>query len=158
MTTITLCLAAMSMLHPSAVTDQRWDTCRDIVHEARAQGVPPQVALAVAYVESRYNPDAISRAGALGPIQVLPQWHCPDGTAEGCDLIAEGIGLMRRLRLRHGNWLDAWCHYSSGTKCTNSGRRYADKVERKYRTLIIMLVARGVWVDPGLRPPRRLIR
>lgn len=156
MTAVILCLSALSMLQPQHRTPERWDTCHAIAAEARAQGVPPHVALAVAYVESRYNPAAVSPAGALGALQVLPKWHCPDGTAQGCDLIAEGIGLIRRLRLRLGNWYDAWCHYSSGTVCTESGRRYADKVAARYRALSGLLLARGAWVDGGLRPPGRL--
>ena len=156
MTAAILCLSALSMLQPRARTPERWDTCNAIVDEARAQGVPAHVALAVAYVESRYNPAAVSPAGAVGPLQILPKWHCPTRTADGCDLVAEGVRLLHRHRYRWGDWHTVWCHYSAGTRCTDSGRRYADKVQTRYRALSAALLAQGVWVDEGLRPPRRL--
>ena len=41
--------------------------------EARAEGVPPEVAAAVIYVESRFRPDRIGGVGEVGLMQVRPR-------------------------------------------------------------------------------------
>ena len=44
----------------------------DIEREARINGIPPSLISAVIYEESRFNKDAISKAGALGLMQIMP--------------------------------------------------------------------------------------
>jgi soluble lytic murein transglycosylase-like protein len=44
---------------------------RTIVAEARAAGLDPLLVLAVIHVESSFDPDALSRAGAVGLMQLL---------------------------------------------------------------------------------------
>ena len=148
---ILVCAMAVSMIH-NAPPD-RWVTCAELVEESRAQGVPPHLTVAVAMVESRLNAEAVSPAGAVGPIQILPKWHCPGRKAEGCDLVRQGVSLLRRLRVKYGSWDLAWCHYSAGTRCTERGRAYAGKV-RSWLTLL--WATPGVRMDEGLRPPGRL--
>ena len=159
---IIYCLAALSMLRPEYRTHERWDTCEEIVQEAQNQGVPPHVALAVGFVESRYNPAARSPAGALGPLQIIPKWHCPGRVAEGCDLVQRAIRLLHRYRYRWGDWPESFCRYSAGVRCTEKGREYAVKVLVRSETLRILLLTLSVagvttvWIDEGLRPPRAL--
>lgn len=45
-----------------------------IIAEAIKQGFNPDIALAVAKVESNYNPNAIGRRGEVGLYQILPQF------------------------------------------------------------------------------------
>ena len=44
-----------------------------IVHEAHAAGIDPQLAAAVMWVESGYDPYAVSDAGAAGLMQLMPK-------------------------------------------------------------------------------------
>jgi soluble lytic murein transglycosylase-like protein len=44
-----------------------------LADSAERNGVAPALVEAVAYVESRFDPNAISRAGAVGPMQLMPQ-------------------------------------------------------------------------------------
>lgn len=46
-----------------------------IAHEASLQGLDPAVALAVAEVESNYNPKATGKHGEVGLFQLHPKWH-----------------------------------------------------------------------------------
>ena len=148
---ILVCVMAVSLIH-NAPPD-RWVTCSDLVEESRAQGVPPHLTVAVAMVESRLNAEAVSSAGALGPIQILPKWHCPGRKSEGCDLIHQGVALLRKLRVKYGSWDLAWCHYSAGTRCTEHGQRYARKVRG---WLLALWATPCVMMDEGLRPPGKL--
>lgn len=147
-----LCVAAISMMHN--VPEDRWDTCVELVDEAERQGVPPNVVVAVAMVESRLNAKAVSPAGAVGPIQVLPKWHCQGRTAVGCNLIETGVSLLKRLRVKYDSWELAWCHYSAGTRCTERGKLYAGKVRR----WLVALWVSCPWViqDGGMLPPAEL--
>ncbi len=43
-----------------------------VVHEANDMGVSPSLALALAHVESNFNPRALSHKGARGVLQIMP--------------------------------------------------------------------------------------
>ena len=43
-----------------------------IIREATAQGIPPELADAVAMVETGYRPDAVGSSGEIGLMQVMP--------------------------------------------------------------------------------------
>ena len=154
--TAILCLVALSTFAPRHQTPERLDTCAEIVRAAEREGVPPHIALAVGYVESRYTPTARSGAGAVGAMQIIPRWICPGRTLVGCDPVLEGVRLLRRSYLRRGSWTLVFCHYSAGTRCTDSGRRYADKVNTRRAVLSVLLTAHGLRLDAGLRPPKML--
>lgn len=48
--------------------------CRRIAIAARQQGVPPEIAVAVAYKETRFRPGLVGPGGELGPLQAKPRW------------------------------------------------------------------------------------
>ena len=54
---------------------QRWSFA--IESAAHKAGIDPRLLAAVTWAESRFNPDAVSSAGAIGLTQLMP------GTAEG---------------------------------------------------------------------------
>lgn len=115
-----------------------------VIEEAERQGVPAHLALAVARVESNFNPDAVSRAGALGVMQIMPQ------TAEDelgisryrlhdpATNVRAGVRFLRHLiETYDGRWDIALSHYNggSGVKTGYGGyrvlpatRRYVDQV------------------------------
>ena len=139
--TAILCLVLLSGL-------PRHDTCHAVAAEAQRQGVPVTVALAVGWQESRMNPDAVSKRGAVGPMQVLSKWHPGDPTEAG-------IALLRRLYVKHGDWHRALCGYASGVVCRPAGERYARRVAA--RVLWLQLLTPGGSWPAALNPPRRLM-
>ena len=56
-----------------AKTPSRHDIKIMVVDEAQNSIVPPEIALAVAKVESNFNPSALSSAGARGVMQIMPK-------------------------------------------------------------------------------------
>jgi soluble lytic murein transglycosylase-like protein len=73
--------------------------------EAARQGVDPALALAVASVESDFNPGAVSRTGAVGVMQLMPRtarWLAarlgrPVDRADPADNIVGGVAFLRFL-------------------------------------------------------------
>lgn len=45
-----------------------------IYHEARLAGLSPEIVLALIQVESAFQPEAVSSAGAVGLMQIMPFW------------------------------------------------------------------------------------
>lgn len=110
---------------------ERTAVCMEVAEAAQARGEDWELMVSLAFEESRFVP-AESSAGAIGPMQILPQYFCADG-ADGCDLVQAGLDAWRA-------WLEtvseddpspvstALCRYNSGNGCTSSGRRYARRV------------------------------
>ena len=122
---------ALRLEHAAGIAVRAW-TCLDVAREARAQGVEPTLAVAVAWHESRFDAVAESSMGARGPMQAIPRWWCPRGTAEGCDLTAAGVSALRSYLAQHGEGRGL-CHYNAGNKCGHRGRRYAASVLARAR-------------------------
>lgn len=54
--------------------NQRTDLIKTIRYEAQRVGVDPQIVFALIEVESNFRVDAVSPAGAIGLMQVMPFW------------------------------------------------------------------------------------
>jgi len=119
----------------------RIHTCVQVAEEAEHQGVPASLVIALSYVETRFNPNAISRSGAIGPLQVLPKYVCQDDGP--CDLIVEGVFMLRRWARRAHRRLgrrrvrdrDALAMYHGGNNPGPVSYRYADKILRLKKQL-----------------------
>ena len=135
------------LLAPTASATYYYDT-KDIqqrvITQAKRQNVDPSLALAIAKVESNFNPKALSHAGAKGVMQIMPQ------TAEQVfgvhrnrlfdpDVNIElGVKFIKKLIERYNGRLDiALSHYNGGSGVKNSHgelkvmaatRHYVDKV------------------------------
>jgi soluble lytic murein transglycosylase-like protein len=108
---------------------ESWSTCVEVSSAATLDDVPPDLAVSLAWHESAFRRDMVSRAGAAGPMQVIPRWACPRGQADGCDLVRAGTRTLARLVRRHGPER-AVCHYNAGNVCGRRAARYARAVVR----------------------------
>lgn len=118
---------------------QTADMIRD---EAKKQGVPVDFALAIAYTESRINPNVgVSSAGALGPLQVL------HGTARQFDPsltreqvkdprinIPLGISYLKLGLIQSGNNIHtAAARYEAGLASRRTASKYSHMVVDRMR-------------------------
>jgi soluble lytic murein transglycosylase-like protein len=91
----------------------------DAVHcEARRVGIPPEIVLAVMDVESRFDRFAVSPAGAVGLMQVMPFWPRELGmTNDQLVRIADNVRMGTTilgyyLRKERGNYQRALQRYN----------------------------------------------
>lgn len=88
-----------------------------IVQQANAQGVPSSIALAVAQIESAFNPSAVSPVGAQGVFQLMPGTAAQLGVTDPFDPqqnIAGGIAYLQQLYKKYGDWSTALAAYNWG--------------------------------------------
>lgn len=81
------------------------DSWQDLISaEAKKQGLDPRLALAVASVESSFDPGAVSSAGARGLMQLMPATARALGVNidDPADNIRGGVTLLKQLLDQHG--------------------------------------------------------
>jgi len=101
--------------------------CVDVVLAARARGVDPRLAVSVAWHESRMAPNDESSAGAVGPMQVVPRWWCPEGRRAGCDVVDAGMEALATYTGRYG-LREGLARYNAGNDPGPRAWEYADGV------------------------------
>ena len=79
--------------------------------------LPPDLVLALIEVESRFDPWAVSPAGAVGLMQVMPFWPSQLGVQNQLVRVAPNIRmgceiLRYYLRAEHRNWSRALARYN----------------------------------------------
>ena len=132
-----LCASVVSAYPASKPAERATAVCVSVAEAARRHGVPVELAVALAYTASRFNPEVVSSAGAVGPLQILPWFHCPSKRRRGCDLVEYGVRAIVRHRTRYGgsrgapDWSRVLCHWSTGNKCIPIGESFARTVLRR---------------------------
>ena len=92
-----------TVLEYSARFDVDQDLAALIYDIALQEGIDPELGFRVVYIESRFNPRAVSSAGALGLAQVMPataRFYVPD--LERADLFDSELNLRIGFRYLRG--------------------------------------------------------
>ena len=111
----------------------RMETCIKVAKAADEFDIDPMLLVSVAWHESRFNNKAVSSAGAVGALQILPRWFCG---SQKCDYIYAGAQAYSRWRKRaRGNTLATLAMYNGGNKPGVRSRKYALAVMRTYKLL-----------------------
>jgi soluble lytic murein transglycosylase-like protein len=125
---------------------------RVIVSESHRAGLPPNFVLAVIEVESSGRKDAISEAGALGLMQIMPTtgefladridvpWRGRESLFDPVVNVRLGVHYLEELIDRYADVRTALAAYNAGPGNVSSRirngkpvpRRYADKVLATY--------------------------
>ena len=134
-----LCTAVLRITGEFTVTEemniQQYEICIEVAAEAHAWGIEPSLAVAIAYEESRFHVDRVSRAGARGPMQVIPKWWCPNRSAEDCDFLFAGMKALDYYTFRY-DLPDALARYNGGRyRRTSPSYHYARRVMRLQKKL-----------------------
>ena len=115
---------------------EAYDVCQMVVVEAEFQEVDPALALALAFHESGLRRYVVSKAGAVGPMQVLPRYwpkNCPITTR---GQVQAGVTILRQLvRRSRGDEVLAVAMYNAGNKPGKRAQRWARSVLKLTRKL-----------------------
>lgn len=90
---------------------------RALKNAADMTGVPVMLLGAVAYTESRFNPAAVSSAGAQGLMQLMPRTAEALGVTNPFDPRQSALGaagFLKRLHAKYGDWSTALAAYNWG--------------------------------------------
>ena len=117
-----------------------------VVEEALAHGVDPALALAIAHVESYFDPYAVSHAGARGVMQIMPKTaqdvfdvH-PGLLFDARTNVHLGVSFIKQLLDTYGREDIALSHYNGGSAVRDkkgrlrvipATRSYVKKVKSK---------------------------
>lgn len=122
-----------------------WSGYRALIEQAaKRHAVDAALVRAVIKVESNFNPDAVSHAGALGLMQVMPQTAGDYGVDDRQQLfdaetnIDVGTRHLKRLLVKYRNISRALSAYHAGEGNAQQFRRDGIFVEtRKYTVRVI---------------------
>ena len=145
-----LCLALVGLSVPRA--DFACQQLETVLEASELYNISPQLLVAVIYVESRWNHEAVSRSNACGLTQVLPKYtKKPKLSCK--DLFDPRLSIMTGAKKLNywiykygkGNKEIGLCGYNAGYRCRGKDRhkrgiryarkvlRYSKKVSRKYK-------------------------
>lgn len=128
--------------HPAPVAS-RYDTLID--ETARDYRLPPALVKAVIAAESAFDPEAVSRKGAQGLMQLMPQTAAELGVEdplEPASNVRGGAGYLRSMIDRYGDLSRALAAYNAGPTAVDrhggippypETRDYVDRVLTYYR-------------------------
>lgn len=93
-----------------------------LVREALFGDIPPELALAVAKIESDFNPNALSSKGARGVMQIMPATASSEFGVKSYELwdpavnVRIGVKYLAQLYEHYGQrWDAALSHYNGGS-------------------------------------------
>lgn len=144
---------AMASLGTSEYTKRRG--CKytnSIMQYSLKYEVDPVLITSIMYVESGFNPSAVSRANACGLMQTIPKWNPEFVNGERKFYTCEELFVPKRnirvgvraytnwLRAAGGNRKMALCAYNAGRQCmkkdANLETIYVKRVLAAYNTLM----------------------
>lgn len=108
-----------------------------VAQTAASMGVDPSLALAIAEQESGFNPSAVSGAGAMGTMQVMPAnagWASdlagrPLDLASHGDNVTAGVAIIRQLIAATGDTDTAIASYYQGQYGVQAHGMYPETVK-----------------------------
>jgi len=146
------------------LTRQMGDAERDalaraLVEACREYGLQPALVLAVIEVESRFDPFAVSPAGALGLMQVLPStgapiarrlgipWRGPQTLFDPHANVRIGVAYLRELIDRYANVRAALAAYNWGPGEIDARLREGDVLPASYPERVLDAYSSGRRTD-----------
>ena len=125
MTALIVCLVLLNQ-RPVSDRAESLQLCREIATQAESRGLRPALPVALAYHESRMKRHAVSRVGALGPLQVMPRYIKCDGS-QLC-LISAGLDMLEYWAGRYPDQVETVAHYNGGNRPGKRSYRWARAV------------------------------
>jgi soluble lytic murein transglycosylase-like protein len=119
--------------------DEQRQIMAQVLRMSHAYDIPTDLVLAVIEIESHFDRYAISHAGALGLMQIMPFWideiGQPDDNLMTIDTnIRYGCAILRYyLDRNHGSWHLALAGYNGSTGRTVYSKKVLDAWDQRWR-------------------------
>jgi soluble lytic murein transglycosylase-like protein len=119
--------------------DEREQILHHVHCESRRVNIPPELVLAVMDVESRFDRYAVSSAGAVGLMQVMPFWPSQLGMSnEQLIRVADNVRmgttiLSYYLRKERGNYARALQRYNGSLGRPDYSDKVIDRLAGRWR-------------------------
>jgi hypothetical protein len=121
--------------------------CDALVASAQANGLPIVFFSNLIWQESRFHPDAVSRAGALGIAQFMPKTAAAVGLDNPLDpqqALPASARLLARLYREFGNWGLATAAYNAGGKRVTDWLSKGTALPKETRDYVLTITGRPV--------------
>jgi len=108
----------VSLDQPASEAAPQPDVCTTLIDAAHANDLPPAFLARLIWQESRFDPSSVSRAGAKGIAQFMPQTASEVGLSDPYDPIEAlpaSARLLKRLHREFGNLGLAAAAYNAGS-------------------------------------------
>lgn len=102
--------------------------------------MPKGLLTYVAYLESNFNPNAVSHKGAVGIMQIIPKWHPEVNARDPYDSINYAGKHLTELKNRFGSWEMALAAWNWGPKNLMDSTFY--DAPRETRNFVKKIVAK----------------
>ena len=120
MNVVTFC-SLLLLLPVKPTYSDAMSICLDIASQAEYQGEDPALMISLAYVESRLDYSAVSHAGAIGPMQIIPKFWKGEH-------IRAGLDAWKYWKKRAGSVRLGLAMYNAGRNPGPRAFRHADKI------------------------------
>ena len=130
MAIITTCTIALALLAQTNTTEQM-SVCIQVVSAAEERGLPLELVAALSWHESRFQDNVVSKANAVGPLQILEKFWCK---TDPCNHIESGLDAIEWYIKKSRDYTHAICRYNAG-RCTKLSSRWSKKVLKTARAL-----------------------
>ncbi len=144
--------AVPPILRPAALVTQ-------IDALAAKEGIDPYLLRAIAEAESQFNPNAVSRNGSTGLLQVMPataKKYGAQNLQDPAQVMAAGARYLRFLLDRYqGDLNKVIAAYNGGEEAIDSGK-LTEETRRYLPTVLRLTKDKAVQAAPDIRTPRRI--
>lgn len=113
-----------------------------IFAECEKHNIAPDIALAVMWMESRFQADVVSKYGDIGLMQVNPKWHWDRMERLGCNNLYDpyqnitvGIDFIAYLKEKNSDIVWVLTSYRWGTKTANYN--YENGIICEYASVVL---------------------
>jgi soluble lytic murein transglycosylase-like protein len=139
--------------------------CDVLISSARANGLPIVFFTNLIWQESRFNPNSISRAGALGVAQFMPETAAANGLENPFNpfqAVPASARLLRQLQEQFGNVGLAAAAYNAGPGRVSKWLSKRGSLPRETRAYVNIITGRpaeqwrGTGAHMAFRPARDL--
>ena len=123
-----------------------------VERECASTGQDPNLVLSIIAVESSFNPNVVSSAGAVGLMQVMPLWKKELGVEDLIDpevSIHAGVQILERYQRWYGDLSLALAAYNVGPGSVSEALASGASPDNSYATKVFALRRRlGAFDQP----------